>query len=85
MIARPIALKQGRQNPVKKAPWGVTMAINAYNSAVRPFETPVLVSARWFKDLGATPIGSEIAEVLQIETFSRLLQATELLGRDKLP
>ena len=58
---------------------GLSAAINAYNSAVGSLETRVLVSARRFKDLGATSIGTEISDVPQIETSSRLLQAPELV------
>jgi DNA recombination protein RmuC len=65
---------------MQKVGKGLTMAINAYNSAVGSLETRVLVSARRFKDLGASAIGGEIAEVPQIETSSRLLQAPELLS-----
>jgi DNA recombination protein RmuC len=59
---------------------GLGMAINAYNSAVGSLESRVLVSARRFKDLGASAVGAEIEEIPQIETSSRLLQAPELLG-----
>jgi len=59
---------------------GLSTAVNAYNSAVGSLESRVLVSARRFKDLGAVAIGGEIAELPQIETSSRLLQAPELLG-----
>ncbi len=58
---------------------GLGAAINAYNSAVGSLESRVLVSARRFKDLGASAIGAEIEELPQIETSSRLLQAPELL------
>jgi DNA recombination protein RmuC len=64
---------------VQKLGKGLGMAVNAYNSAVGSLESRVLVSARRFKDLGAAAIGSEIEEVKQIETSSRLLQAPELL------
>jgi DNA recombination protein RmuC len=59
---------------------GLGTAINAYNSAVGSLESRVLVSARRFKDLGASAIGAEIEEIPPIETSSRLLQAPELLG-----
>lgn len=59
---------------------GLSMAVNAYNSAVGSLESRVLVSARRFKELGASAIGGEIEEIPQIETSSRLLQAPELLG-----
>jgi DNA recombination protein RmuC len=58
---------------------GLSTAINAYNSAVGSLESRVLVSARRFKDLGASAIGAEIEELPQIETASRLLQAPELV------
>jgi DNA recombination protein RmuC len=58
---------------------GLSTAINSYNSAVGSLESRVLVSARRFKDLGASAIGAEIEELPQIETSSRLLQAPELL------
>jgi DNA recombination protein RmuC len=59
---------------------GLSAAVNAYNSAVGSLESRVLVSARRFKDLGASAIGAEIEEIPQIEISSRLLQAPELLG-----
>ncbi len=65
---------------VEKVGRGLTMAINAYNSAVGSLETRVLVSARRFKDLGAAVGGAEIDELSPLETSSRLLQAPELLG-----
>jgi DNA recombination protein RmuC len=65
---------------IQKVGKGLSMAINAYNSAVGTLESRVLVSARRFKDLGATAIGDEIEELPQIETSSRLLQAPELLS-----
>jgi DNA recombination protein RmuC len=59
---------------------GLSAAVNAYNSAVGSLESRVLVSARRFKELGASAIGGEIADISQIETSSRQLQAPELLG-----
>jgi DNA recombination protein RmuC len=59
---------------------GLSAAINAYNSAVGSLESRVLVSARRFKELGATGSGDEIEDVPTIESSSRLLQAPELLG-----
>jgi DNA recombination protein RmuC len=61
---------------------GLGAAINAYNSAVGTLESRVLVSARRFNDLGVAAIGTEIEELPQIETSSRLLQAPELLVTD---
>jgi DNA recombination protein RmuC len=59
---------------------GLGTAVNAYNSAVGSLESRVLVSARKFKELGASAIGGEIEDVPQIETSTRLIQAPELLG-----
>lgn len=58
---------------------GLNTAINAYNSAVGSLESRVLVSARRFKELGAAAIGSDIGDIPQIDTSSRVLQAPELL------
>ncbi len=58
---------------------GLGTAVNAYNNAVGTLESRVLVSARRFKELGASAIGAEIEEVKQVETSTRLLQAPELL------
>ena len=59
---------------------GLGTAINAYNSAVGSLESRVLVSARRFKDLGASAVGAEIEELRQIESSARLLQSPELRG-----
>ena len=64
---------------MEKVGRGLTGAIGAYNSAVGSLESRVLVSARRFKEMGATAVGSEISELPQIQTSSRLLQAPELL------
>ena len=63
---------------------GLGTAVNAYNSAVGSLESRVLVSARRFKELGASAVGTEIEELPPIETSARLLQAPELLCR-KMP
>ena len=65
---------------MEKVGRGLTMAINAYNSAVGSLESRVLVSARRFKELGAASGGAEIEELSPLETSSRLLQSPELLG-----
>jgi DNA recombination protein RmuC len=59
---------------------GLGTAINAYNSAIGSLESRVLVSARRFKDLGASGVGAEIDELRQIETSARLLQSPEMQG-----
>ena len=53
-------------------------ANEAYNSAVGTLESRVLVSARRFKELGSTTVGSEIEELAPVETTPRQLQAPEL-------
>jgi DNA recombination protein RmuC len=69
---------------VEKLGKGLGSAINAYNSVVGSLESRVLVSARRFKELGATSGSDEIREVPSIETSARLLQSPELLnGQNK--
>ncbi|MHC4403963.1 MAG: DNA recombination protein RmuC [Planctomycetota bacterium] len=53
-------------------------ANEAYNRAVGTLEARVLVSARRFKELGSTSVGSEIEELGPVETTPRQLQAPEL-------
>jgi DNA recombination protein RmuC len=53
-------------------------AIKAYNEAVGSMETRVLVSARKFKELGATGVDAEIDQLAPLETSPRMLQAPEL-------
>jgi len=54
-------------------------AVGAYNETVGSLETRVLVTARRFKELGAAPTGSEIAELEPLQRVSRKLQAPALL------
>ncbi len=52
-------------------------ASDAYNSAIGSFESRVLVSARKFRELGATSQDAEIIELRPVEAATRRLQATE--------
>jgi len=53
-------------------------SVKAYNAAIASLEGRVLVSARKFKELGATP-QTEILEPSPIEQSARDIQAPELL------
>jgi DNA recombination protein RmuC len=65
---------------IQKLGNGLNAAVNAYNNAVGSLESRVLVSARRFKELGASAIGAEIEEVSPVDSSPRLLQSSELLG-----
>jgi DNA recombination protein RmuC len=54
-------------------------AVKAFNDVVGSYETRVLVSARKFKELGATS-GTEIEPLQSIDTAPRILQSANLLG-----
>ena len=56
---------------------GLGNATDAYNSAIASFESRVLVSARKFKDLGATSQEAEIIELRPLEGGLRRLQAVD--------
>ena len=53
--------------------------VRAFNDAVGSYETRVLVTARRFKELGATS-GTEIDPLQSIDTVPRILQSANLLG-----
>jgi DNA recombination protein RmuC len=53
--------------------------VKAFNEVVGSYETRVLVSARKFKELGATS-GNEIEPLQSIDTIPRILQSANLLG-----
>lgn len=55
-------------------------SVDAYNKAVASMETRVLVSARKFKELGATP-DAQIESLVPVEKTPRELRAVELVGR----
>ena len=55
---------------------GLATATDAYNQAVGSLESRVLVSARKFKDLGATSQDAEIIELRAVEGGIRRLQST---------
>jgi DNA recombination protein RmuC len=53
--------------------------VKAFNEAVGSYETRVLVSARKFKELGATA-GNEIEPLQPVDTIPRILHSANLLG-----
>jgi DNA recombination protein RmuC len=53
--------------------------VKAFNDTVGSYETRVLVSARKFKELGATA-GTEIEPLQPIDTIPRILHSANLLG-----
>jgi len=55
---------------------GLATATDGYNAAIASFESRVLVSARKFKELGATSQEAEIIELRAIEGGTRRLQST---------
>ena len=54
-------------------------AVKAFNDVVGSYETRVLVSARKFKELGATS-GTEIESLQPVDTIPRILHSANLLG-----
>jgi DNA recombination protein RmuC len=56
---------------------GLGSALEGYNAAMASFESRVMVSARKFKELGATSQEAEIIELRALEGGVRRLQAPE--------
>ena len=56
---------------------GLTTATDSYNSAIASFETRVMVSARKFKELGATSQDADIVELRAIEGGVRRIQSED--------
>jgi DNA recombination protein RmuC len=52
---------------------GIAAATDSYNAAIASFESRVLVSARRFKELGATSQEAEIIELRAVEATARRL------------
>ena len=73
----------GMSNHMARLGKGLGLAAEAYNRAVGSLESRVLVSARKFKDLGATGADAEIEALAPVETSPRMLQAPELLSQDE--
>jgi DNA recombination protein RmuC len=57
-------------------------AVGAFNDSVRSLETRVLVTARKFRDLKATPEDKEIRDLSPVESAVRQLQSPEMGGKD---
>jgi DNA recombination protein RmuC len=53
--------------------------VKAFNDAVGSYETRVLVTARRFKELGATS-GGDIEPLQTVDTAPRILHSANLLG-----
>ena len=58
-------------------------AVGAYNKSVVSLESRVLVSARKFRELKATPEDKELRELSPVESVPRELQAPEMQGLPK--
>ncbi|MEK7736409.1 MAG: DNA recombination protein RmuC, partial [Pseudomonadota bacterium] len=60
-------------------------AVGAYNKSVVSLESRVLVSARKFRELKATPEDKELRELAPVESLPRELQAPEMQGLPSSP
>ena len=60
---------------IREAGKSLGTATDSYNSAIASFESRVLVSARKFKELGATSREAEIIELRAVEGGTRRLQS----------
>jgi DNA recombination protein RmuC len=63
----------------------LNQAVAAYNKAAGTLETRVLVSARRFKELGASPDGAELEPPPQVDQLAREPQAPELQQKADAP
>jgi DNA recombination protein RmuC len=62
----------------------LTRTVEAFNRAVGSLESRVLVSARRFKELGATPSSAEIEVIEPVEKTPRALAQVRVLDLEGL-